>query len=406
MRVGCVAALAAVGFMLAAGGAAADEAARTAVARTLETGRLAEGVTELQALAAGSHADEALFGLGMVEVVQAVEQLSQGLYRYGLQPPRSLVLPLVRLPVPVNPAPEAIHYDKFRGIVARFVADLDAAQKTLARMGTSGVKIPVDLAAIRYDANGDGTIGEDERFATVLARIMRVPPANFAGPAVVAFDNGDALWLQGYCHALEALGEFLLAYDWHEGFDDSFHIFFPRTHSAFQAELAPPGEGFFASEVATADLISFLHIRWPLAEPARMAAVRDHLKALTGLSRASWRAIAAETDDDHEWIPNPNQTSVTGTPVTAEQIAAWAAVLDRVDALLDGNVLMPHWRFTRGIDLKRVFTEPRPFDLVLWITGPAALPYLADGPVLTGGEWNDLTRAFRGSFGSYAIWFN
>ena len=281
------------------------------------------------------------------------------------------------------------------------------AQETLAKIGTGDVKIPVDLVSIRYDANGDGMIGSDESFAAVLAKIMGVRPDEFAsGPVIVAFDNGDAFWLQGYCHVLEALGEFLLAYDWHESFDDSFHIFFPRAHSAFQQALAPPGDGTFSSEVAIADLISFLHIRWPVAEPARLLAVREHLLSLTALSRASWRAIEAETDNDYEWIPNASQTSVTGTPVTAQQIAAWAAVLDRVDALLDGKVLLPHWRFERGINLKRVFAEPQPFDLVLWITGPAALPYLEDGPMLTSKEWSDLTDAFEGSFGSYAIWFN
>lgn len=92
--------------------------------------------------------------------------------------------------------------------------------------------------------------------------------------------------------------------------------------------------------------------------------------------------------------------------VTAEQIAAWHDVLDEVDALLDGEKMMPHWRFDAGINLRRVFEEPRPFDLVLWITGPSVLPYLEDGPVLTSRQWARITDAFEGSFGSYAIWFN
>ena len=61
---------------------------------------------------------------------------------------------------------------------------------------------------------------------------------------------------------------------------------------------------------------------------------------------------------------------------------------------------------TKGINLRRVFEEPQPFDLVLWITGPAALPYLEDGPMTSTDEWNRITAAFEGSFGSYAIWFN
>ena len=77
-----------------------------------------------------------------------------------------------------------------------------------------------------------------------------------------------------------------------------------------------------------------------------------------------------------------------------------------------GNDLIDIRRIEKTIDrfgdrfLKRVFTEPQPFDLVLWITGPAALPYLEDGPVSTSEEWARITGAFEGSFGSYAIWFN
>lgn len=92
--------------------------------------------------------------------------------------------------------------------------------------------------------------------------------------------------------------------------------------------------------------------------------------------------------------------------MTAEQVEAWHLVLDEVDALLDGRTLLPHWRFDTGINLKRAFEEPSDFDLVLWITGPAALPYLEDGDVLTSRKWAEITSAFRGSFGSYAIWFN
>jgi hypothetical protein len=203
-----------------------------------------------------------------------------------------------------------------------------------------------------------------------------------------------------------ALSEFLLAYDWHESFDDSFHIFFPRAHSAFQEALAPPGQGFISSETAIADLISFLHVRWPVVEPQRLIAVREHLKQVTALSRQDFAAILAETDNDREWIPNPKQTGATGSPVTADQIQAWHAALDTFDDLLDGTLLLPHWRLKQGINLRRVFEEPQPFDLILWITGPAALPYVENGQVLTSREWRDITSAFEGSFGSYAIWFN
>ena len=82
--------------------------------------------------------------------------------------------------------------------------------------------------------------------------------------------------------------------------------------------------------------------------------------------------------------------------VNAERIAAWYQVLDEADAILDGEKLIPHWRFEQGINLRRVFEEPQPFDLVLWITGPAALPYLEDGPVTTPEEWDPHDGGLRG----------
>ena len=407
MRIGVIVLAAAVAVGLALP-TAADEAARTETVEALEGGALAAGAESLSAMIAtdGENAD-ARFGLGLIRFVQAVEHLSQGLYRYGLQPPRTFLMPIVRLPVPVNRNPEPVDYDKFRALLLTFVADLRAAEEALAAVPAgSDTKIAVDLFAVRYDADGDGTVDPDERLAEALSVIMDMDPADFEGAPAVAFDVADSFWLRGYCNVLMALGEFLLAHDWRESFDVSFHVFFPRAHSEFQEALAPPDDSFLGSEVAIADLISFLHIRWPVAEPERMAAVRLHLKAMVSLSRENWAAAMAETDDDREWIPSPDQTGAFGTPVTAEQVAAWHDVLDQVDALLDGERLLPHWRFDDGINLRRVFEEPRPFDLILWITGPSALPYLEDGRVLTGRQWERITRAFEGSFGSYAIWFN
>jgi hypothetical protein len=156
-----------------------------------------------------------------------------------------------------------------------------------------------------------------------------------------------------------------------------------------------------------ADFVSFLHIRWPVSEPERMATVRTHLKQMIALSRESWKAIEAETDDDREWIPNARQTSPFATlQVDAERIAAWYQVLDEAEAVLNGEKLVPHWRFQQGFNLRRVFEEPQPFDLVLWITGPAALPYLEDGPVTTPEDWARITEAFGGRFGLFALWVN
>ena len=54
------------------------------------------------------------------------------------------------------------------------------------------------------------------------------------------------------------------------------------------------------------------------------------------------------------------------------------------------------------------FTEPRPFDLVLWIQGTAATPYIEDGPMTRPDVWRRLMAAFRGGGGLFffTVWFN
>jgi hypothetical protein len=397
-----------VAFMLGAGvPALADEAAQAVAVRHMEAGTFAAGEGELAALVERDPANnDARLGLGAIRFLIAVEHLAQGLHRYGLSSPRSVVVPVLRLPVPPNPNAERITYTDFRDLIARFVTDLGRAEATLGAMSDADARLPVDLAKIRYDANADGVVGQGELFAAVIARVMGTGVgADEGGPTVVAFDRADAYWLQGYANVLMALGQFLLAHDWHRSFDVGFHVFFPNADLPFVKELSLSGNEWSRERII--DVISFLHIAWPVAEPVRMQRVRGHLKTVIALSRKSWNAIEAETDDDREWLPGPRQTqSFTGLFVDADQVAAWRAMLDETEALLDGRKLVPHWRLERGINLRRVFDEPQPFDIVLWITGPAALPYLESGPVTTREEWNRILQAFGSQFGRYAIWFN
>jgi len=158
-----------------------------------------------------------------------------------------------------------------------------------------------------------------------------------------------------------------------------------------------------------ADFITLIHtIRWPVTDKAMWSQVRDHLHKVITLNRETWTLIRAETDDDHEWLPSPKQKSgvLPTLPVTEERITAWLGVLAQLDAALDGKILVPHWRFDKGINLAKVFEEPKSFDLVLWFTGPAALPYLADGPVMSSEDWNQASRIFEGNFSAYAFYFN
>ena len=73
-------------------------------------------------------------------------------------------------------------------------------------------------------------------------------------------------------------------------------------------------------------------------------AALHHLEEVTKLSRQSWKAILAETDDDHEWLPGPKQNGpFGGARLTEEMIGGWFAFLDEVDLILAGKKLLPFW---------------------------------------------------------------
>jgi hypothetical protein len=129
------------------------------------------------------------------------------------------------------------------------------------------------------------------------------------------------------------------------------------------------------------------------------------------LSRENWKAIRAETDNDREWLPGPQQKGInplTGLEVGEAEIQAWHEALRMAEDLLEGRSLLPHFRITgKGIDMKRFFEEPQTFDLVPMITGPGVVPYLAEGKVLTAADFEAIRQQFgQAGFMTFALWFN
>ncbi|RUZ39472.1 hypothetical protein EN956_36090, partial [Mesorhizobium sp. M7A.F.Ca.CA.004.05.2.1] len=164
-----------------------------------------------------------------------------------------------------------------------------------------------------------------------------------------------------------------------------------------------------------ADFISMVHlINWPVIEPERRQAARRHLLEMIRLSREDWKAIRAETDNDREWLPGPQQKGenpLTGLEVGEEQVQAWLAALTMAEDLLEGRKLLPHFRVTAGtglgINMKRFFDDPKNFDLVLSITGPAIAPYLESGELVTSDDFDQIQRQFGGGgFLTFALCFN
>ena len=127
------------------------------------------------------------------------------------------------------------------------------------------------------------------------------------------------------------------------------------------------------------------------------------------INKNTWRLARLETDDDREWLPNAKQTAPFGGRrgmVTDEIIDSWLATTALVGEVLRGEKLMPHPRFSKGINLRRLLDESEQMDLVLLVTGHALVPYLEDGEIVDSKAWEAITQPMGRDVGKYAIWFN
>jgi hypothetical protein len=447
--------------------AASQPVVAPAIEQFLIEGKLAEGEAAMRAaLAADPTDDQARYGLGVVQLIRAIERSTQQTMRFGIRTDAFPMMPGGRLPIPENPKPEQVTYAKLRQVGLDLVKDLDAVAETLGQIKDANVKLPLRVGLIQLDVDGDGdgeplwhgmTLMEGaqggggdadwldqyeqqalsgdmppEARESMLADIKRMREQAEAGRAqreqaaaegrkraeqeaaefVIGFDYADAQWLIGYTNLLSAVGEVALACDWRDLFDHAAHMIFPNVQTPYPyLKDYPKGEHFGFSMEMMVDWYVMGHLmNLPITEPKRLTRALEHFQAVTACSRRMWQAIDAETDDDHEWIPGSNQTGVLPSPrITGDMRKGWNTFLDEMDAILAGKLLVPHWRVRdgRGINIRRAFTEPpKRLDALLWLQGSAAAPYLEEGKLTEGDTWSRINELMGGQFGMFAAWWN
>lgn len=378
----------------------------------LSAGTYEQGAAALASLSAVDPA-RAAAAAGMLRFAGAIEHLGQAFYRHGLSAPASnrggmMMLPVLRMPVPLNPNPERLDYAGFRSILETLVRDLDAAEQDMSRLGDSDFKLPVDLATVAFDFNRNGKQDAGEKLVDILAVLMG--PADGPAPAtmLLKWDTADVYWLRGYGRFVSAFAQFMLAHDFQPTFDKTFHVFFPKAGLPLGDALAANRAAQEMADAALGDGIAFLHLlNWEVKDRARLDDARLRLAAMTELSPLSWKAARAETDNDGEWLPNAKQTQAfTGSTSEDQVIDGWLAVMGELHDVLEGRKLVPHWRFDKGLNLKAYLDGTPRFDLVLLLAGTDAVQWLEDGPVSDSMRWNELMSTFRGNFLGYALWYN
>lgn len=404
------------------------------LAQHLYDGTLAETAEASFSLCNDEGAADACFAAGLIDLVGAVEGLSQALYRHGSTTPGMpaaamlLGMGLEDMPLPANPNPEPLSYDQLRTILGDFVQKMDDARMSFEIAGNADAfAITIDPLRVRIDLDGDGTATEGETLGSLLGSVGEFadipahdgpPPggksktkddAAAAADTSIGFDNADAIWFAGYTQIAVAPVDLLLAHDFSEFFAAYLHRIFPQAGLPMQ-DYSRGGTLFMDpdSDASIADIVAAIHtLDFPVTDAERMAGVLARLQKITALSRRNWELILAETDDSRELVPSPSQTSlVPDRPVTQETVDAWLATLDTIDRILAGELLLPHWRFKQGFDLRAYFETATETDLVMLFAGLGALPYLKDGPIADAEAFADANRVFGDNWPYFALWFN
>ncbi|AEQ51994.1 hypothetical protein [Pelagibacterium halotolerans] len=413
--------LAIIMFFGAITGAAAQERPADVLRDHLYSGRLAEGLVAMEALADDDA--EAAFGVGALTLFSSIENLVQPLYAHGFDPERGIaVSPFFGMMGTEGEerTPEPLTYEGLRSYLEAFSDDLDTAIPLLLTAAEGDFSVEIDVTRIRIDIDGDGEVGEAESVGAFLAMAagagQRLDMGSGMAPELglpatsFAFDGSDAIWLAGYSQVLATQSDFLLAHDFENFFNAALHRLFPG--AGLPMETYPNAGQLFMdsdSDALLADAIAMIHtINWPIIDRDRLIGARDRLFSVLDLSRRNWNSILAETDDHLEFIPSPYQTPLAPEmAVTKEMVEAWRETLDVSEAILRGELLLPHWRYGGlGFDLAAWFENAERTDAVLLFTGLDALPYLKEGDVADAESFAAANGVFGGSIWNYAAWFN
>jgi hypothetical protein len=380
-----------------------------AMAETLseEIGRTGLGATETRLAALPSPSNEELFALAGLRFLGGVEAALQLRWQTGIRADWS-ELPILRLPIPENPDARPFVPADFTALITGLDADMEAARAALDQLGDRPVALEIRLADLWFDINGNGAADPGEDIASVAGLTLgggRMMAVQVEDP-VIRFDTADAAWLSAYTHFLSGFVATALAYDPEPAIrrvmDSSAAIY------ALWGETPPTNamDMMFGRQVDRLAMVLFALSNTP--DKALAADAHAHFLAMIQENRRFWATVALEADNDREWVPKDGQSSGLGIIPPPGLGERWQAVLADAERLLQGEVLIPHWRFgaEAGINLKRLFENPPPIDLVTFVQGEGLLPYAEKGPRMTMDAWRDFERLVSGDALLFALFLN
>lgn len=348
-----------------------------------------------------------LFALAGLRFLSSVEHALQLRWQTGTSDV-AVVLPVFRLPIDDNPDARPLAGADITALLTGLTTDLEGARTALDRLGSRDFALEIALDDLWFDINANGKRDEGEGVAEVAGIVLGTPssPGVEVIAPVIRFDTADAAWLSAYTHFIGFFAELALAYDPAAAVD----MVMASSRAMMEYRRESPGEDdwdlMFGREVDRIAMVIAALAQQP--DAGRTRAARAHLLTMVDENRRFWDLVDVESDNDNEWIPNDRQTSALGLDVPQGLGVRWRAVLGDAEAILKGELLVPHWRYGAGagIDINRLFEMPPAVDLVAMVQGGAFLPYARRGPLVSSESWDAFARLVQGDALLFAILLN
>ncbi len=363
---------------------------------------LAAARTAIEAEAASPDRDMAL---AAVTFLGGIESAYQHRWTVGLTE-IPVAFPVIGTPLNPNPSPDPLTADYLNRIASDLGTAMQATRSVLPEDGGDGA-IVLNLSDIWFDVDMNGVRDGSEGLLTLAGF-----PQNGGEGApsdAVRFDTADLHWLRAYTHLIEGSMTLIRAFDPEPEIARALSLR-EAIRSQFAGSGAPEGEmpGYFDWEMAADAASVVINTLRQQPDPTLVAEAEEHLRAMIAANSDFWAAVATETDNDREWIPNDAQQQALGLEVPQGAGAAWIEVLADAEQVLDGELLIPYWRFApgHGINLRKWLDAPAPIDLIDWIQGTAALDYADEGALIEGDAWSQFVSITGGNAGLYMVLFN
>lgn len=366
------------------------------------------GKTEVVLAALPTPSPDDLFALGATRFLLGIEQALQLRWQVGATDELA-PLPILRLQLFLNPSPQPMRASLLAEIFTGVTANMALADAALANIPAGEeLGLTLRLEDLWFDINANTRRDPGEDLLPLAFDSFTMPFTDMAAPAstTIRFDTADVLWLRAYSHLLAAVGSFVLAFDPTDAIDKVLTAAADK-HQRFASQLPSALDQFDSDGWLDKAAIAILALRQQ-PDPGLTRQTAAHLKQMIGFNLAFWRAVAAETDNRAEWIPNQHQTAALGFSLPDGTDALWQGVLAELDLLLQGKLLVPHIALPpdAGINIAAWLQDPNPLDLIGWLHGMDALPYAEKGPVISGTAWRGFEQLVEGRGLLFALLLN